>query len=138
MLSIVILRALCICGATLVSSCQPSRFTAAGSGAPEGYTNVLLAPDTYYVSFVGNANTSSEAAMKYVLYRAAQIADSTKHDYFVVMDDAYLGYYGSHSSRSSSGVSKIVKLISGAPAQDHPSAFEAKKVLSELSAFVNN
>jgi hypothetical protein len=131
------LRAFCICVLGFVSSCQPSRFTAAGSGVPEGYTSVLLAADTYYVSFLGNANTPYESSMKYVLYRAAQIADSTKHDYFVVMDDAYLGFYGSHPSRSNSGVSKVIKLFSGTPAKDNASAFESKMMLNELSTFVN-
>ncbi|WP_051881595.1 CC0125/CC1285 family lipoprotein [Parvularcula oceani] len=55
---------------------------AAGPSDQTGYTSSQVDPNTYRVTFEGNAVTERETVETYLLYRAAQIAQNTGHPYF--------------------------------------------------------
>ncbi|MGA4579833.1 CC0125/CC1285 family lipoprotein [Limisphaera sp. VF-2] len=58
-----------------------------------GYTDVALAPDTFRVSFAGNAYTSSRRAYEYALLRAAEVVAMNGFRYFCIVkakEDSYV------------------------------------------------
>lgn len=71
--------------AALLGGCVgPTPYQPATSGW--GYSERLIEPNRYRVSFRGNSRTPREAVESYVLYRAAELTLAGGHDYFRVAD----------------------------------------------------
>lgn len=51
-----------------------------------GYTDIKIGPDTYRISFEGNAYITGEKAYQYTLYRAAEIAVKNGCKWFELID----------------------------------------------------
>lgn len=66
----------------LAACASPTPYEAAGPDGSTGYESTKMSADTYRVSFEGNAVTDRETVEKYMLYKAAQVAQNTGHDYF--------------------------------------------------------
>ena len=52
----------------------------------DGYSEKLLEPNRYRVSFYGNSLTKRETVEDYLLYRAAELTVETGNDYFVMVE----------------------------------------------------
>jgi hypothetical protein len=64
-------------------SVSPTPYQAAADG--QGYSEQQIENDRYRVRFAGNSATDRETVENYVLYRAAELAIQTGHDYFKVV-----------------------------------------------------
>jgi hypothetical protein len=69
----------------LMAGCtQPTYYRPASDGF--GYAEREIAPDRYQVVFAGNHKTRRETTHKYVLFRAAELADQKGFRYLAVND----------------------------------------------------
>ena len=69
--------------AALLAACaSPTPYEPAGPNDETGYASEQVSADTYRVSFEGNAVTDRKTVETYLLYKAAQVAQNTGHDYF--------------------------------------------------------
>ena len=76
-------RTLLISACLLAVGCtQPTYYRPAANGF--GYAEQKIADDRYQVVFAGNHKTRRETAHKYVLFRAAQLADQNGYAYVAV------------------------------------------------------
>jgi hypothetical protein len=60
---------------------------ATGSGFERaGYSDRMIEPNRFMVSFAGNSYTSRETVERYLLYRAAELTVQQGYDYFIMAD----------------------------------------------------
>jgi len=60
---------------------------ATGSGFERaGYSDRMIEPDRFMVSFAGNSYTSRDTVERYLLYRAAELTVQQGFDYFILAD----------------------------------------------------
>lgn len=50
----------------------------------DGYSEIITRPDSFIVTFKGNAQTSHETALRYALLRASELTLTHGYNYFVV------------------------------------------------------
>jgi hypothetical protein len=74
-----------IAGCAMLAACSTATpYQQATGPQDDGYRSTEVDRDTYRVVFEGNETTSRQTVETYLLYRAAQIAQNTGHDYFRV------------------------------------------------------
>ena len=81
--------ALALAGGLAVASCAyPTPYQpATGSGfSRAGYSDEMIEPNRFRVSFAGNTLTSRETVERYLLYRAAQLTLEQGGDFFVMVN----------------------------------------------------
>ena len=60
---------------------------ATGSGFERaGYSDRMIEPNRFMVSFAGNSYTSRDTVERYLLYRAAELTVQQGYDYFILSD----------------------------------------------------
>ena len=60
---------------------------ATGSGFERaGYSDRMIEPNRYMVSFAGNSYTSRDTVERYLLYRSAELTVQQGYDYFILSD----------------------------------------------------
>ena len=74
--------------ALLISACQlPTKYQDAEKPSNKfGFEETLIAPDTFRVSFEGNYETKKDTVENYMLYRAAELAKKSGHEYILFLD----------------------------------------------------
>lgn len=73
-----------VAGGLLAACSTPTPYVEASGPEDEGYRTSQVEQDTYRVVFDGNEATSRQTVETYLLYRAAQVAENTLHEYFAV------------------------------------------------------
>lgn len=127
-------------------------------GFTGGYKDFQLQEDVFRVTAKGNAFTSDDRAVNYVVYRSAEITVKHGYDYFVILEasdgssssystntfgNAYTSRNSSYSTTSgtfSSTTSEVkrpkknlvIKLFKGKKPKNNPNAYNAKELMSYL------
>jgi hypothetical protein len=70
-----------------------------------GYSEIRTNPDTFLVTYNGNAYTHSDDAMRYVLLRASELTLQNGYSYFTVLstEDQTSSYHYSNTYENASG-----------------------------------
>jgi hypothetical protein len=80
-----------LCSAALLTSCATPY---ASNGFLGGYSDTVLAPDVYRISFQGNGYTSKDRTQDFALLRAADLTLSHGYRYFGIVNDSEGGRGG--------------------------------------------
>lgn len=121
------LVALICFGYLSIVGCAATSYQPAEGNFAGGYTDIKIGPDTYRISFEGNAYITGEKAYQYTLYRAAEIALEHECKWFVLMDQdektrrdwaGFLGYVEKPRN------SIIIKIVAENPSANAYSAID--------------
>lgn len=79
----------------------------------DGYSEIITNPDSFIVTFKGNAQTSPETALRYALLRASELTLNHGYNYFVVISStdrsSSYNYTTTHTDASASANAKSAK-----------------------------
>lgn len=84
-----IFTAVAASGLLMVAGCgtETAYHPATGSGlARTGYSDRMIEPNRFTVSFAGNSYTSRDTVERYLLYRSAELTVQHGFDYFILAD----------------------------------------------------
>ncbi|MGM0611781.1 MAG: CC0125/CC1285 family lipoprotein [Thermodesulfobacteriota bacterium] len=113
--------------------CAATPYQPAEENFAGGYTDIKMRPDTYRISFEGNAYITGEKAYQYTLYRAAEIAMEHDCKWFEVLNQdektrrdwaGFLGYVEKPRN------SIIVRLVAEDPSAD---AYSAVDIMNSIN-----
>lgn len=106
---------------------QPLAFPIGRHG---GYTDIPLDANTVRVRFAGNPLTSSQTVEIYLLYRCAELTVQRGHDFFVVVEKRI--FWGGDADAGGVTGKALIQTFKGVKPADHPTALNAKEVISNL------
>ncbi len=108
-----------------------------------GFSETQLGPDLWQIDFTGNTFTDRDTTRKYVLRKAAEIADKHGYPYFVVLDrdtakdiEGYTGggYFslwggGAAYAQTSTVTTVVIRLLKEKPDDPKTVVYDAKFLL---------
>lgn len=127
-----------LCLAALLVGCA-STYHAKKSKSGDGYSEAMIAADTYLVSFTATENTPPDRIALFVLYRAAELTIEKGFDHFIMGgEDTQVKRNSVNAALFGGPVTEIptrsatVRMGKGPKPPDNPAAYDAHELTTNL------